>query len=237
MDWLRRKVRPAGRPEAAAPEPDPGVSESAAPGIAELLEGLGGAGELAVLDLGPARSSNLEWYSGFARYVRFADLLGDGRPAHRYDSLTGRLADLPTLPGRPFDVILIWDTLDRLGGEDRARLVARLAELSGPGTRVHAIVRAPEFGSALPLRFSIVGSGRIRYEPVGGVPIPRPPIRPAELAPLVAPFRVVRGFTLRGGLREYVISMPEHLPEVEWPAMPRPSAARRPEPARPRAAW
>ena len=204
MDWLRRIGRVPERNDSAAVEPESEVVEGAAPGLASLLEGMGERRGRAVLDLGPANEPSLRWYAGFARHIRFADFLGDGRTSQHYQSLADRLADLPAQPQRPYDAIFVWDVLDRLVGDDRQRLVRRLAELSAPDAVLHAIVRAPEHGSVRPHRFMVLETGRIRYEPTSSLRVPREHMRPAELASLFAPFRITRAFTLKGGLREYL---------------------------------
>jgi len=208
VDWLRRTGRPAGRADPAPVEPESEAIEGAAPGLAALLESVGEHRELAVLDLGPASESSLRWYGAFARRVRFADFLSDGRRSQQYASLADRLAALPPQPHHPYDVIMVWDVLDRLVGEDRQRLVRRLAELSAPDAVLHAMVLAPEHATLRPQRFTVIETGRIRYEPTSPLRLPRVPVRPADLAPLFAPFRIVRAFTLKGGLREYLTAKP-----------------------------
>ena len=44
----------------------------------------------------------------------------------------------------------------------------------------------------------------MRYEPAGAPRPARSPLLPAEVERLLAPFHVVRAFTLKGGLREYL---------------------------------
>ncbi len=203
MDWLRRVGRPpapAGPgPEEAAPE---GV-EGAAPGIAALLDGVSEDRSHAVLDLGRASDRSLRVYSRFARWIRFADLLGDGGWARAEGSALGLLRMVPRQPERPYDLIFGWDVLDRLFPEDRPRLVESLVELTGPDARLHVVVHG-EDSEAVPLRFTLLDVDRIRYEPGGTGRLPRPRILPADVTAVLSPFRVVRGFTLRTGLREYV---------------------------------
>lgn len=202
MDWLRGSGRPAST--AAAPS-DPGAAptEGAAPGVAALVEGLTQDRSHSVLDLGPAVNLNLSTYGRFARWMRFADVLGEGGWTHAGGPLSG----IPPQPEHPYDLVFGWDALDRLFPEDRPRLVERLAELTAPGARLHLIVRADEPVSR-PLRFTLIELNRIRYEPTAGAPLPRPRLLPAELMKLLAPFQVQHAFTLRSGLRECVARRP-----------------------------
>ncbi len=205
MDWLRG----SGRATSTAAAPGEGAAapmEGAAPGVAALVDGISQDRSHSVLDLGPAVNANLSIYSRFARWVRFADVLGEGGMPR--SGAQGALSEIPAQPEHPYDLVFGWDALDRLYAEDRARLVERLADLTAPGARLHLITRA-EDALAHPLRFTLVELNRIRYEPTAGPPLPRPRLLPAEVMKVLAPFRVIHAFTLRSGLREYVALRPE----------------------------
>lgn len=177
--------------------PEPVTSRS--PGIAALREWTRDPGGHAVLDLGPASSRTLDSYADFARRVRFADVAaawGDG-----WERV---LEALPPQPVQPYDVILGWDTLDRIPAEGRRRLMGRLKEVTAPDAALHMVVRGTREADSRPLRFELIAGDRIAYLPVGPERPGRDPILPAEMERILNPFRVVRGFTLKGGLREYV---------------------------------
>jgi hypothetical protein len=205
MDWLRRR----GPPEpAAAPAPDEAVRadavEGAAPGVAALFEGVSEDRTHSILDLGQAADQSLRVYSRFARWVQFADMLGDSRFSATRGSAGVQLEDLPSQPDRPYDIVFAWDVLDRLLPWGRPGMVQGLAALTAPGARLHIIVRASDEAIMRPLRFTLLDTDRIRYEPAGTERLPRPGLLPAEVITVLAPFRVLRAFTLRSGLREYV---------------------------------
>ena len=201
MNWLRRAERSAA---AAAPAPDeavPGRVERAMPGVAAVLEGVSRDRSHAVLDLGSAADSTLTVYGRFARWVRFADLLSSTSTAAELDAT---LASLPENPPRPYDLVFGWNILDRVAPEQRPRVIARLAQLTSPDARLHVIVDAGGDAYRSPLRFALLEEDRICYEPVGHPVAAGKPILPAELERVVEPFHVVRAFTTRVGLREYV---------------------------------
>ncbi|HUF76400.1 MAG TPA: hypothetical protein VMM35_08980, partial [Longimicrobiales bacterium] len=135
-----------------------------------------------------------------ARRIRFADLLA----AASQGGWAGALSDMPAQPDRPYDLVFAWDILDRLAPEERPRLVARLAELTSRDARLYVTVDASGRSTTEPLRFSVVDVDRLRYESAGPSRPSRSPLLPAEVERLLAPFQVVRAFTLKGGLREYV---------------------------------
>jgi hypothetical protein len=155
----------------------------------------------AVLDLGPAADSSLRVYSRFARWVRFADLLGGPVPPGGW---AAALNALPSHPERPYDLVFAWNVLDRVDPAERPILVKRLTDITAPDARLYVAVEASEHGESHPLRFALLDVDRMRYEPTGPMRPTWPQLRPAEVERLLIPFKVVRAFTSKVGLREYV---------------------------------
>lgn len=203
MSWLER-IRPT-RPEATRPsEPVAEVrapTERAAPGVAALFAGLGPGEGHSVLDLGPAAESHLRLYCGFARQIRFADLLPQ---PPRGAALRAALGALPPNDRLPYDLVLGWNLLDRLDPEERTLVVGRLAEITAADARLYIVVDASGASTTQPLRFNLLDVDRVSQRPVGR-PVPaHRQLLPAQVERLLAPFEVVHAFTLRTGLREYV---------------------------------
>jgi hypothetical protein len=203
VDWLRRSWRTppqedtAGEPEEAIPAP----RERGAPGIAATFAGLREDRCHAVLDLGPAARNNLQLYSGFARWIRIADLLTD--PPHG-DACAEAIKALPPLPERPYDLVLAWNLLDRLAPEERPLLIRRLAEVTAPGARLSVVVDASGDPVAYPLRFTLLDFDRVSQQAIGPPEPAQPQLMPGDVGRVLEPFEVVRAFTVRLGLREYV---------------------------------
>jgi hypothetical protein len=203
VDWLRRIRGPPLR-EAAATAPEETVRasiERAAPGVAALFAGVREDGSHAVLDLGAAAETTLGLYSGFARRIRFADLLTD--PPHG-EAWAAELRALPRHPDQPYDLVLAWNLLDYLAPEERPPLVERLTQLTASGARLYVLVDASGEPNTHPLRFNLLGVDRVGQQVVGPPRPAQPQLLPAEVERLLAPFQVVHAFTLRLGLREYV---------------------------------
>jgi hypothetical protein len=175
--------------------------ERAAPGIAALLEGSTEDGTLSVLDLGSASESSFQLYAGFARRIRFADILANPPPT---EGLAGTLEALGSHRLPLYDLVLAWNVLDWLRDEERRALIERLVQVTTPEARLYVLVDASGRPRTCPLRFSLLGRNRVSQEPVGLEEPARPEILPAELERLLMPFRVCHAFTLRGGWREYV---------------------------------
>jgi hypothetical protein len=202
--FLRRFGGPPPAPAPAPPEEAvPWSVERATPGIAALLEGVSEDQTHAVLDLGPASHTSLGVYSRFAGRVRFADILDEVAVG---PGSTAALGQIPAQPERPYDLLFAWDLLDRLFPEDRPRMMERLTEISATDAKLHVIVDSSDRPASDPLRFALVETDRLRYEPTGPARPVKRRLLPAEVEQLLQPFRVVRAFTLKGGFREYVAS-------------------------------
>lgn len=200
MGWLRREDRD-GRPSDEGPDgPFERPVERATPGVSALLDGISEDGSHSVLDLGPAVPANFRLYGRYARRIRFADLLS----VRSRRGLSTALDEIPLRPERPYDLIFAWDALDRLFPPERPRLMDRLVEVSAPEARLHAVFRASDAPTLPELRFVLLDVDRVRCEPAGPPRSAGPELLPTEVEELLAPFRVIRGFTVRGQLREYV---------------------------------
>ena len=202
MGWLSRLAgstsrAPGGPEESEDPAPQP--TERPCPGISALFGGVAEGGDHAVLDLGPAADSSLQVYGRYARRIRFADLL----TTRSKEGISSALAAIPDQEDRPYDLLFVWDVLDRLFPRERSRVMERLVEVSAPDARLHAIFRASDADRAPPLRFSLKDVDRMQCEPTAP---PRPTRRrllPSDVEELLSPFRVMKGFTLRDEMREY----------------------------------
>jgi len=202
VDWLRRiRGTPPGEAATAPEETVPAPIERGAPGVAALFAGLTEDGSHTVLDFGAAAETKLRLYSGFARRIRFADLLTD--PPHG-EAWADALRALPPHPDQPYDIVMAWNLLDCLAPDERPPLVERLTQLTASGARLYVVVDASGEPMAHPLRFTLLDVDRVGQEAVGPLRPAQRQILPAEVERLLVPFRVVHAFTLRLGLREYV---------------------------------
>lgn len=203
MDWLDRiRSVAGGRPEQEEPE-DPGPTPvvRAAPGIEELFRGLREDGSHAVLDLGSSEAARFRLYGRFARKIRFAELVPT---PPRGAEWTTALRSLRPPSRQLFDVVLLWNVLDLLAPGERRSLIEKLTGLTSPGARLYAIVDSIEEPTIQPLRFTLLDLERVSQEPVGRPTEAPHRLLPAEVERLLKPFEVVRAYTLRMGLREYV---------------------------------
>jgi hypothetical protein len=205
MGWLGR-IAGDGPPGA---EVSPDVDEAdgsrgeerTSLGLKALFDGVVRDDAHSVLDLGRASSSSFGVYGRYARRIRFADLL---RPERRPDLDAALAASVPPQPDHPYDLILAWDLLDRIAASQREAVVRRLAELSAPRARIHVLVEASDQAEVRQFRFAVLEEDKVRYEPAGPDRPAGDRLLPAEVERLLDPWEVVRAFTSRSGMREYV---------------------------------
>lgn len=204
MSWLDRFGASSSEPPAEAVEPS--REERAAPGLASLFASLSPDGRHSILDLGGAEGRRLRLLGRFARSVRFAELVPYPPEGSDLDAALERIGHQP---GMGYDVVLAWDVFDRLDEPQRERLLQRIVEVTLPGARLHAMADASGDVTTRPVRMSLLDMDRLATEPAGPPEPARPALLPRQVERLLDPFEVVSGFSLRGGLREYVAKRPD----------------------------
>lgn len=200
MQALRKPASPPAARGAGVHQPT-GPVERVSAGLGAFFEGVPADRSRAILDLGGADGVSLEVYGRYARWTRFADVLvAAGAPGGGEDAI----AEIPENPQRPYDLVLGWDVLDRLPPEARAPLVRRIADVAGGDARLFLLLASPDATMYELLRWTVRSPERLRFEPDGGFRPPHPPVAPADVKPLLAPFKVRHAVTTRAGFREYV---------------------------------
>lgn len=208
---FRWGAEPEAPPEAEGPE-EPVTRRS--PGLAALFGGLRPDGRHSILDLGSAQGRQLRLLGRFGRKVRFAGVLPRTQDGKDW---IDALHALPPNPDQPYDVVLLWDLLDRLPAAERGRIMERITGITAEGARLYVLVDASETKKRPPLAFAIEEVDRVSQLAMGPPEPTYGPILPAQLERTLSPFKVAHAFTLRGGLREYVArkETPEPQPPPE----------------------
>ena len=198
MGWLNRAGSDGG---VETDEPsDPPAVERPSLGVATLFDGVASEDERTLLDVGRASAAGFDVYRRFACRIRFAELLD----ADRVHGIATALDAIPASPDTPYDLILLWDLLDRVPPDARADVVERLVARSRPGTRLHLLVNASDDDRVPTWDFTVTALDRVRYVPAGPDRRRVARLLPAEVERLLRPFEVLRAFVSRSGMREYV---------------------------------
>ena len=191
-----------GAPEGKTEQTE--VVTRSAPGIRALLEGITGERlNLSVLDLALGGDAALRVHSKRARWVRFAGIVNEHTCGAR------DLAYLTDTPEPPYNLVFAWDLFDRVLPHERPSLAPHLAKVCAPNASLHMLVNMSPVKAYRTVCYSLWDEHHIRCEPAGSPGLGRQSLQPAEVEDLLVPFRVERGFALRGGMREYVAIGPD----------------------------
>ena len=152
------------------------------------------------------RRFDFSWHGlSYANWTGAADEGGLLKRWRAPADFPGQVAVAPRLAKADLhDVLMLWDVLDRLAPELRLDLIRRLDEITAPGARLYTVVDASGDPTTRPLRYTLLGTDRVGEEELGPPERAWPSLLPAQVERLLAPFDVVRAFTLRTGKREYV---------------------------------
>lgn len=131
---------------------------------------------LRVLDIGPTSPQNINLLTGMGHSVYMADVVHEALrsnwqlpPAAGEDKpgfdIPGFFEENLNFPGREFDVVLLWATLDYIPEPLVAPLVERLRRVTAPGGRVLAVFHSkPEGPYTAYCRYHLTETGEVEMQ-------------------------------------------------------------------------
>ncbi len=168
---------------------------------------------LRVLDLGPARSANLEFFSRYGGQLTVADFYNGLRAARAAtaseddDRKAKAFAELlPFDKSARFDLILAWDLLNYLTPQEHHLLMASLEPFCLSGTGILAFVSTQKEMPPAPSAYSIRDADTLVYEERRGRARPCPRYLEGDLLKRMQGLTVENRYQLRNGMLEYVFS-------------------------------
>jgi hypothetical protein len=168
-----------------------------------------------VLDLGAAMGPNVSFVGRYAPKLYIADLFNTirsrpgGLPKERKQLERLLTRDLPASDLGPFDLILAWDLLNYLSGEQMAVVGRHLTRLCRREGLVFALITNAKSMPNLPISFRIVDSDTLAYQIDSDMGRPSPLFKEPDLQRWLPDFAVETSFLLRNGFQEYVLVFPE----------------------------
>ena len=167
-----------------------------------------------VLDLGAAIGPNVSFVGRYAPKLYISDLyntlrsLPGGLPRDRkqFDRLLTQ--ELPSSELGPFDLILAWDLLNYLTGEQLASLGRHLARLCRQDSLVFALFTNSKEMPSQPIGFRIIDTDTLAYTIDSDIGRRAPLFKEPDLKRLLPDFEVETSFLLRNGFQEYVLLHP-----------------------------
>jgi hypothetical protein len=191
--------------------PEPTIHRSL--GLGALCETLQEAVTCNILELGPARGDNIEFWSRYGPSLYVADLrsglplpvaIEDPDNPEVSEPDWEHLLDLPV--DRRFDVILAWDLLNYLELSAAASLIRYLSRFCRPGTILFALIFDQKQMPEVITVYRIVDQERLCYD--YGSPAMRacPRHQPRALTGIMRHFQTANSFRLQNGIVEYLFS-------------------------------
>lgn len=131
---------------------------------------------LRILDIGPTSSQNINLLTGMGHSVYMADVVyeahranwqlppAEGKAKPGFD-IQGFFEENLNFPGREFDVVLLWATLDYIPEALVAPLVDRLRRATTPGGKILAVFHSkPEGPYTAYCRYHLTETGEIEMQ-------------------------------------------------------------------------
>jgi hypothetical protein len=169
-----------------------------------FVEGLGGRQGGQVLDMGPVCGSNISFFAQRVKKHYVCDMflhldrnLRNGLPLSRI----GRDLDYPP---QSFDGILLWDLIDHLDDSEVRRVVEMGEKMVRPGGMVMVIALGEQVIDQVVNSFVIGDGFRLYLRPQPHLDLPLHFRQNREVLALLAPFRPVKSFIYRNGIREFL---------------------------------
>jgi len=188
--------------------PEPVVHSSL--GLQALCQKIRDHATCDILDLGPARSGNIEFWSRFNPSIFIADLRSSlPLPALAQDpdsEYAGPDWDfLLGLPeGRSYDVILAWDLLNYIELPALSTFIGYLRRFCRPGTVFFALIFDQKQMPSEITVYGITDESHLRYETPSSELRGCPRHQPRALALAMTQFRTSDSFRLKNGIVEYL---------------------------------
>jgi hypothetical protein len=188
-----------------------GLQETNNPVFSALIDIMGKKTNWVILDLGPARTANLELLARFRcrLFIEDAhelittftgDLAADGA------ALSAWLAEWTVgTEHASLDVMLAWDIFNYLDPRLYTTFMDHVTPLLKPGAHLYFLIYSQRDMPALPMRFNLVAPNKMEYQPLSLETKPSPRFNQADLRKYMQDFLVVKSVLLRNGMQEYLL--------------------------------
>jgi hypothetical protein len=178
-------------------------------GLQALCNTIEEIGACDILELGPIRSSNIEFWSRFSPSIFVADLrsslpLPDSHPEEDefVEPDWRRILDLPD--GRVYNVILAWDLFNYMEISAVSSMVRYLSSYCRPGALLFALLFDQKEMPEKITIYRVVDESHLAYEYTGTEMRACLRHQPRALSQAMSNFRAFESFRLRNGVAEYV---------------------------------
>jgi hypothetical protein len=188
--------------------PEPVIYNSL--GLQALCQRIEPVGVCDILELGPARTVNVTFWSRYNPSIYVADLrsslplppLPESEESEFVEPDWDRMLGLPA--DRTYDVVLAWDLLNYLELPVVASMIRYLKPFCRPGTILFTLIFDQKQMPDEIALYKIADESHLRYEYVGSGMRTCPRHRPHALEGVMNRFKATDSFRLRNGVIEYL---------------------------------
>ncbi|MEG9438747.1 class I SAM-dependent methyltransferase [Edaphobacter sp. HDX4] len=184
-------------------------------GWKELQKHLTSQESLRVLDIGPTSSTNINYITGLGHSIYMANLVEEaarpdwvhpGEPGEppQYDVARFFEANL-NFPGRQFDVVILWDTVDFLPEPLVEPVFAKLHEVISPGGLMLAFFHANSDATTAFCRYHLTDTEVVEIQKAGNYPLVNT-YSNRKVENLLKDFSSYRFFLAKDSLREVIVT-------------------------------
>jgi hypothetical protein len=180
-------------------------------GLQALCQRLQNVTTCDILELGPVRNENIEFWSRFRPSIYVADLrsllplpvsVPEDADSEFIDPNWESLLGLP--PERRYDIILVWDLLNYLDLQTVASLIRYLRQFCRRGTILFTLIFDQKQMPSEITVYGIKDESHLKYEFAGSEMKACPRHQPRALSLAMARFQTSESFRLKNGIIEYL---------------------------------
>jgi hypothetical protein len=188
-------------------KPEPVLHSSL--GLQALCQRLHGAATCDILELGPVRNANIEFWSRFSPSIYIADLRSSlplpVLPSEDSEFVVPDWDHLLGLPdGRSYDVVLAWDLFNYLELPVLSSFVGYLNRFCRPGTVLFSLIFDQKEMPDQITRYGITDESHLKYEYADSQMRACPRHQPRAMAGVMSRFRISDSFRLKNAVIEYL---------------------------------
>jgi hypothetical protein len=160
--------------------------------------------ETQVLDMGPVCGENISFFASRVKRLYVCDMflrLDLDRRKGLSPGLAWRHLEYPP---QSFDGILLWELADRLGEREARKLTELCSSLVRPGGKVVVFVLGDQAVPPVVNSFVIGDGFRVYLRPQPHLDLPMRGRQNRDVLSMMTPFKPVKSFIYRNGLREFL---------------------------------
>jgi len=173
-----------------------------------LFSRLKNTGKYRILDMGPARKANIDFFSHYQCSLYIEDLYRNTQE-HPETPLIELLQHYNS--DTRFDIILFWDLFDYIDQSQLPELIEHLSRYCKPDSMLFFLTWAMETIPQEPAKFNIIDQHHLGYENLSPTTRKAVGFKQAMYKKMLPGFNLYRGFRMSSGMEEnlFVFDMPE----------------------------